>query len=239
HRTPGPIKDPTYKIHPGLDFSYVAPVSKRFGFTLSGGYSSQYTMQDFMTNTWRGAGNATSAPAANGTPGALPDTTPDKPYLTNYSVRDGTKLTSRASLGATTDFKLTRNDMISFGVQYAYFDASFNNRSLGFAISRVLPGNFDTRTTNGDVGQATITVTDGTTRAPVDPYNLSSYVLNAANSDFREGSDVQRTARANLGRDFRIRDVPIAFKTGVEIRESMRDIRGGTSTYTFNGRDGV
>src|SRR6185295_3156680 len=107
----------------------VVPVTKRFGFTLSGGYSSQYTMQDFVSNTWRGAGNATSAPAANGTPGALPDTPADKPYLTGFSVRDGTKLTSRASLGATTDFKLTRNDMVSFGFQYAYFDASFNNRS--------------------------------------------------------------------------------------------------------------
>src|SRR6185295_15529119 len=97
----------------------VVPVTKRFGFTLSGGNSTQYTMQDFASNTWRGAGNATSAPAANGTPGALPDTTPDKPYLTNFSVRDGTKLTSRSSVGATMDFKATRNDMISFGFQYA------------------------------------------------------------------------------------------------------------------------
>jgi iron complex outermembrane recepter protein len=313
-KTPGPIRDETHKIHPGLDFSWVVPVNKRFGFTLSGGYSSQYTMQDLVSLTWRGAGNATSAPAANGTPGALPDTTPDKPYLTNFTVRDGTKLTSRASLGATTDFRLTRNDMISLGFQYAYFDASFNNRSLAFAISRVLPGHFDTRTTNGDVGQGTITVnnggrqkvgttymptlvwrhngpiwkadvgaayshstnhyrdidkgyfnssaaqrtnvtisfreifylrpgvitvSDGTTRQPVDPYNLSSFVLNSGNSDFRESTDVQRTAKANLGRDFSVRGIPIAIKVGAEIRESMRDIRGGTATYTFVGKDGV
>ncbi|MEY2878123.1 MAG: hypothetical protein RLZZ15_503, partial [Verrucomicrobiota bacterium] len=35
-KTPGPIRDKTYKIHPGLDFSWVVPVNKRFGFTLSG-----------------------------------------------------------------------------------------------------------------------------------------------------------------------------------------------------------
>jgi len=313
-KTPGPIRDMTCKIHPGFDFSWIVPVNKRFGFTLSGGYSSQYTMQDLVGNTWRGAGNATSAPAANGTPGALPDTTPDKPYLTNFSVRDGTKLTSRASVGATTDFKLTRNDMISFGFQYAYFDAEFNNRTLGFAISRVLPGHFDTRTTNGDVGQGTISVnngarqkagttymptltwrhngpiwkadagaayshstnhyrdidkgyfsgantqrtgvtiafseifylrpgkisvTDGATGAPVDPYNLNSFVLNSASSVPRESTDVQRTAKANLGRAFSIRGLPLAVKIGAEIRESMRDIRGSDATYTFVGRDGL
>ncbi|MBI5767019.1 MAG: carboxypeptidase regulatory-like domain-containing protein [Verrucomicrobia bacterium] len=117
HKTPGPIRDKTYKIHPGLDFSWVVPVNKRFGFTLSGGHSSQYTMQDFMSNTWRGAGTATSAPTiVNGVitnPGAFPDTTPDKPYLTAYSVRDGTKLTTRDSVATTLDFKLGRFDMLA------------------------------------------------------------------------------------------------------------------------------
>ncbi len=313
-KTPGPTRDETYKIHPGFDFSWVVPVNKRFGFTLSGGHSSQYTMQDYFANTWRGAGQATSAPAANGTPGALPDTTPDKPYLTNYTVRDGTKLTTRDSLGATMDFRLTRNDMVSFSFQYAYFDAEFNNRTLNFAISRVLPGHFDTRTTNGDVGQGTIsvnsgarqkagttymptliwrhngpiwkadvggsfshssnhyrdidkgyfqaantqrtnvtvtfseitylrpgkiTVTDGTTRAPVDPYSLSSYALNSASSDMLESSDVQRGVRGNLGRDFRIRHTPVAVKVGAEVRQSIRDIRGTSDPYTFVGKDKI
>ena len=56
HKTPGPIRDATYKIHPGFDFSWVVPVNRRFGFTLSGGYTSQYTPQDFFVDTWRGAG---------------------------------------------------------------------------------------------------------------------------------------------------------------------------------------
>ncbi len=316
-KTPGPTRDATYKIHPGMDFSWVVPVNKRFGFTLSGGHSSQYTMQDLVSKTWRGAGNTTNAPvvvAGVTVPGALPDTTADQPYLTNFTVRDGTKLTSRDSLGATIDFKLARNDMISFGFQYAYFDAEFNNRSLGFGISRVLPGHFDTRTTNGDAGQGSISVntgarqkagttymptliwrhngpvwrmdagasyshssnhyrdvdkghfnsattqrtgvtiafseifylrpgvikvTDGTTGAPVDPYLLDSYVLNAANSDFYESSDVQRGARVNLGRDFSIRGLPVAIKMGAEMRQSIRDIRGGVVPYTFVGRDGL
>ena len=317
-KTPGPIRDETYKIHPGFDFSYVVPVNKRFGFTVSGGHSSQYTMQDYAQNTWRGAGNATSAPTIVGgvitNPGALPDTTPDKPYLTNFSVRDGTKLTNRESVGATADFKLTRNDVVSLSFQYAFFGAAFNNRTLTFNISRVLPGNFDSHNTNGDTGQGSIsvsngarektgttymptltwrhngpiwkadagasfshssnhyrdvdkgyfngastqranvtvafadifylrprviTVKDGTTGAPVDPYSLGSYVLSSANSDFRETADVQRSAKVNLGRDFLVRDVPFSVKVGADIRESLRDIRGGTVPYVFVGQDHV
>ena len=316
HRTPGPIKDPTYKIHPGFDFSYVVPVNKRFGFTLSGGNSTQYTMQDFMTNTWRGAGSATTV-AATATNG-LPDTTPDRPYLTNFAVRDGTKLTTRSSLGATVDYKLTRNDRLSLSFQYAYFDAWFNNRTLTFNITRVQPGQFDTRTTNGDLSTPAasygdisanngarqksgttymptvrfyhdgpiwkseagaglshasnhyrdvdkgyfnsaasrrtnvtvsfseifylrpgkISVTEGPGRTPVNPYQLSSYVLNSANSDFRESSDLQRSAFANLRRDFSLGRVPFSVKIGADVRESARDIRGGTVPYTFVGADG-
>ena len=316
HRTPGPIKDPTYKIHPGMDFSWVVPVNKRFGFTLSGGTTTQYTMQDFMTNTWRGAGNATNV-AATATNG-LPDTTPDKPYLTNYSVRDGTKYTTRSSLGTTIDYKLSRNDRVAFSFQYAFFDAWFNNRTLTFNITRVQPGQFDTRTTNGDTSTATsnfgdisngngarqkagttymptvrfyhdgpiwksdagaglshasnhyrdvdkgyfngassrrtnvtvafseifylrpgkISVTDGPTGLPVNPYNLNSYVLNTANSDFRESSDLQRSAFANLRRDFDVRNIPVSIKVGADVRESARDIRGGTVPYTYVGPDG-
>ncbi|MEY4005490.1 MAG: hypothetical protein RLZZ221_1586, partial [Verrucomicrobiota bacterium] len=41
-KTPAP-RHPTRKIHPGVDFSYVAPVSRDFGFTLSGGFNRQYS----------------------------------------------------------------------------------------------------------------------------------------------------------------------------------------------------
>lgn len=160
HKTPGPTRDLTRKIHPGFDFSWVVPVNKRFGFTLSGARSSQYTLQDYFANTWRGAGSTTSAPVTvNGVlvPGALPDTTPDKPYLTNWAISDGNFPSVRTSLGTTMDFKLTRNDTISFSFQYGAFYSDFNNRTLTFNITRVLPGHFDAHTVNGDVGQGSIT----------------------------------------------------------------------------------
>lgn len=141
-KTPGPRWGPTRKIHPGIDVSAIVPVNRNFGFTVSAGYSLQYTPQDLARIQYRGVGLATSAPAANGTPGALPDTTPDNPYATNVSVRDGNKDTTRYSFGTTVDYRLGPRDRLSFQFQYAYLHEAFANRTLEFVINRVAPGNW-------------------------------------------------------------------------------------------------
>jgi TonB-dependent receptor len=154
-RTPGPMNQLTYKIHPSLDFSYVVPVNQRFGFTISGGTMQQYTSNDILVRTWRGAGFATTV-AATATNG-LPDTTPDKPYLTGLTVRDNSRVTSRTSFGATLDYRLSANDRLSFTFQYAYFTTVYNNRDIVFNIARVQPGQFSTTHTHGDAGFGDIT----------------------------------------------------------------------------------
>ena len=95
-KTPAPRK-PTRKIHPGMDFSYVAPVNTRFGYTLSGGFNRQYSGEPQSQNTWRG----TQSPS-NGA--AFPNTPFDQPYLSSYLVRNSGKETKRSSLGATVDY---------------------------------------------------------------------------------------------------------------------------------------
>ena len=108
-RTPGPLHEPARKVHPGSDFSAIVPVNDRFGFTVSGSASALYTAADFSQNTWAGA----SAPT-NGT--TLPDTTPDKPYLTVYQFRDRPVFSKRITLGTTLDYKLGPNDRVSLSV---------------------------------------------------------------------------------------------------------------------------
>ncbi|MDP3069497.1 MAG: TonB-dependent receptor [Opitutaceae bacterium] len=154
-KTPGPISGNYYKTNPGWEMSYVVPVNKRFGFTVSAGNSTQYTPLDAMQTVWRGAGSATTAPTATG-PGNFPDTTPDRPYLTDYSVRDGGKISRRSSAGVTMDFKLTRNDTVSFAFQYAFSDKRRSNRTILYQISQVLPGNFTPTSTRSAPGQAQI-----------------------------------------------------------------------------------
>ena len=133
HATPGPREDRRTKAPPGFDFSWVVPINKRFGFTLSGGRTSQFAGQDQVTNTWRGAGTVT-----NGT--TFPHTTPDQPYLSTFAVRGGLKETTRHSLAATLDFKFTRYDTLSLSVQASRFEEDYLSQTLTFNVGGVLPG---------------------------------------------------------------------------------------------------
>ncbi len=316
-KTPGPRVTPTHKIKPGFDFSWVVPVNKRFGFTLSGANSTQYTSEDFSQNNWRGVGATTNGIVAPGTAtppaGQFPDTTVNKPYLTDYAVQDANKFSKRTSFGFTADYKLARNDRISLSFQWAFFDAELSNRMLTFVVNRVAPGDFDTTFTHGQPGAGTIrlnnsgmrqksgttytptltyrhdgpiwrwemglgnshasnhyrddyrgffnnavatrtgvtvsfddifylrpnriTVTDAAGR-PVDPYNLANYSLTSASMGYQESVDLQRTAMANLRRDFDLRGIPLALKGGFEMKQSVRDIRKYSPAWNFAGADG-
>jgi iron complex outermembrane receptor protein len=306
NEVPGPREGrATRNVHPGFDFVYINPVSRRFGFTLSGGYSTQYSAQDTMQNNWRGVSQATNG-------AAFPHTTPDRPYLTSYLVRDEPKVTTRRSLGTTVDFRLSPNDRLSLSIQYSSFAVRFLNNAVTFTINRVLPGNFTPTSTQGAPGggelQLTnsprhrfnetympslvwrhtgpiykaevglgmsrafdknnlkthegfnsitarrtgvtvgfddifylrprrITVTDGTTAQPVDPYRADTYVITASGQSPRTVSDLQRSVYGNVRRDFQGR-LPLSLKGGVDVRQSARDFRSITTNYNYVGRDG-
>jgi TonB-dependent receptor len=145
-KTPGPFESPTRKVKPGFDFSYIHPVNKNFGFTLSGGHSENGTKEEFIQNTWRGVSATTNG-------NAYPHTTPDKPYLTSTAVRDGTKKAARTSFGATVDFRFSPNDRLTFSYQHAYVDFLVLNRTITYNITRVNPGDFTPTSTKGAPGQ--------------------------------------------------------------------------------------
>ncbi|MSU50751.1 MAG: TonB-dependent receptor [Opitutus sp.] len=303
-KTAGPREHPTRKSHPSFDFSYIVPVNKRLGFTVTGGTARQYTAEDFSQNTWRGGSAATNG-------NAFPHTTPDKPYLSTYLVRDAPKDTTRRSFGATVDFKLTRDDRISFSYQYFSFNADTTNRALTFNVNGVLPGNFTTTSTRGTVGVGDLLLAQGgrdrinrtymptlvwrhdgpvwkaeagaghshgsnhvrdidkgffnntqarrtnvtvsfedifylrpgrivvtdVAGAAVDPFSLGSYALTSSNSIQNDSADLQRSAYANVRRDF-FWQVPFSLKGGLNVRQAMRDVRGGTHLYSFVGADG-
>jgi TonB-dependent receptor len=316
-KTPGPRVTPTHKIKPGFDFSWVVPVNKRFGFTVSGAHSNQYTSEDYSQNNWRGAGATTTGITNPGTgvPPAtqFPDTTVDKPYLTDYAVQDANKFSKRTSFGFTADYKIARNDRVSFSFQWAFFDAELSNRKLSFFVNRVAPGDFDPTFVHGQPGAGEIrlnndgmrqksgttytptityrhdgpiwkaeagfgnshasnhyrdeyrgffnssqarrtgvtvsfddifylrpnriTVTDGAGR-PVDPYNLANYSLTTAGNGHQESMDLQRSAFTNLRRVFDLRGIPLAIKGGLEMKQSVRDIRKYSPSWSFVGADG-
>ena len=305
NKVPGPKPSPTRNVHPGFDFSYVAPVNKRFGFTLSAGYSTNYSPQDNLQNTWRGANAVTNG-------NAFPHTTPDQPYLSGFVIQDAPKVTTRRSVGATVDFKLTSYDRLTFAFQYSSFDGRFIVNNVNFNTVRVLPGEFSSEFTRGAPGAGqlqmshqernrfnrtymptfvwrhdgpvwrsdlglgmsqqsdynrdwdqgffrntilrrtnvtidfddlfylrpqTITVRDGTTGAPIDPYAISNYSIVSSNSQANRTYDLQRTAYGSIRRNFYTR-VPFTLKAGFDLRESEREIRGGNTVLNYVGPDG-
>lgn len=312
-KTPGPRWVKTRKVHPGFDFSYIKPVNDRFGFTLTGASTKQYTEEARSANTWRGAGAVTSGITAATAATQYPDTTPDKPYLSDYVVEDGGKTTQRTSLGLTLDYKFSRHDRVSFAFDYGLYDSPLNQRTLSFFTNRVSPGDFTPFSTRGQAGRGEvrnasqsrhhsrlkymptltyrhdgriwksevglghsseelhfrsidkgylnnvtstrqnvtvnfddifylqprkITVFDGTTGAAVDPYNLSNFALSTANGTSSETHDVKRSALANLARELDLGGLPLVLKGGLDVRQSRRDNRARTPSYTLRGADG-
>jgi TonB-dependent receptor len=304
-RTPGPTHEARAKVHPGFDFSASVPVSRRLGFTVSANNSTQYSPQDWIQLTWQGAGAAT-----NGV--AFPHTTPDKPYLTAFAVRDDLKETGRTSFGLSVDYRLGPADRLSLAFQATYNYVDFFARTLTFFTNRVAPGDFTPFMTRGAAGAGqlqvlnnainrtnrtymptftwrhagpvwraeggaglsrasnsdrdidlgffnnmtairsnvtvafndiwylrptTITVTDGTTGAPLDPYRLDNKVISTTTSNPRDSIDRRRTAYLNAGRDFSWL-VPVTLKAGLDLRTAERDTRGMSTTYTHVGPDG-
>ncbi len=82
-----------------------------------------------------------------------------------------------------------------------------------------------------------INVVDNTNGRPLDPYRLENYSLNTMTSTPQRASDVNFTATANARRDF-LWSTPFTLRTGLDFRQSRRDSRQWTSTYTYVGADG-
>jgi iron complex outermembrane receptor protein len=157
-KTPAP-RHPTRKIHPGADISYVAPVTRNFGFTLSAGFNRQYSGEPQAQMFWRGTQQPTNG-------AAFPHTSYDRPYLTSFSVRNSGKDTKRSSFGATVDYKPGPHDRFSFSIQASTFDVLINHNALTFDVGRVNPGDFTTTSTRGAAGQGfTQLVTMGNDRS--------------------------------------------------------------------------
>ena len=297
---------PFRKVHPGLDFSWVVPVNKRFGFTLSGGGSVRMTDTPVIQNVWRGGGTATNG-------NAYPHTPVGQPYLSGHVAQATGRKAARDSLAATVDLRLSPRDRLALGLQYSSFDVVIDHVTLTWDVGRVLPGQFSPTAVRGAAGQGfvqlgttsslrenwsylpsltwrhdgpawkaeagvayaralnrtrniqdglfgtttarrgnvtvafedvgylrpgRVTVTDGVTGQPLDPFAVGNYVVTAANGSMRATDDTRRSLYANARRDLTW-PVPFTLKSGLDIRQVVRDGRGFSAAYTYLGPDGV
>ncbi|WP_068769162.1 TonB-dependent receptor [Termitidicoccus mucosus] len=142
-KTSGPRREDTFKARPGFEFSWVVPVNKKFGFTVSAGATWRYKESPFATTSWRGASDATN-PSGN-----FPDTTPDNPYLTNYTIRATMAENVRSSVGLSADWRIARGSVLSFNFTFGTFNSDNTQRSMNFVVANANGGSFDSTHTHG------------------------------------------------------------------------------------------
>jgi len=118
-KSPNPEPTPSVKILPNVEFSYINPVTKNFGFTLTGMQTNIFSQQYVSVPRW-------SPTSAVGTPGTV--ATLANPAMTSFRFFDGPKLTTRNSIGATVDWRITPNNVISVRGSWNEFDSSFRNQ---------------------------------------------------------------------------------------------------------------
>ncbi|MBI5691777.1 MAG: TonB-dependent receptor [Verrucomicrobia bacterium] len=128
-KVPSPFANRAYPFEPNVEVSAVVPLTRNFGITASGLITRALANGQGSLMTWvpNGAGQSANFPA----------TTIDQPYLVRYRLQERPKISVRESASIGADWRLSDAGVLSFGFQYAYFNAEFWVRQLNFDVGRV------------------------------------------------------------------------------------------------------
>jgi iron complex outermembrane receptor protein len=107
-RTPGPGSPPSRKLRPGYELSYINPVSRNFGFTLSSLLSDQFGKILGPIRTFE------FAPAQGGSLAA--------PYLRQVRTTDDARETTRQSFAGGVDWRPVEGLTLSAGLRHTLYD---------------------------------------------------------------------------------------------------------------------
>ncbi|MDO8545593.1 MAG: TonB-dependent receptor [Opitutaceae bacterium] len=128
-KVPSPFAKKEYPFEPNVELSAVVPVSRNFGFTFSGLVTRALANGQGATMDW--------VPTIAGQSANFPATTPDRPYLVRHRLQERPKISTRQSVSAGADWRISGRDVLTFGFQYAYFKAEFWVRQVNFDVGRV------------------------------------------------------------------------------------------------------
>jgi iron complex outermembrane recepter protein len=144
----GPSRDSNIHTNPSFDFTYLNPVSKNFGFTLTGSYSDQYAPDYRAQPNWLpGVSGTTQAPTEN-------------PFMRNYFLFYGPKVTQRSSVATTLDWRVSHGNVLTLSAQWNYYDAFFSNKTANLnaqgTISNQPPANWGPTFTHSRPGGGSV-----------------------------------------------------------------------------------
>ncbi|MDO8543231.1 MAG: TonB-dependent receptor [Opitutaceae bacterium] len=105
-KQPFPFDTYERRINPGFDFDYTLPLSKNFGIVVTALSSKAWNEQNISATTWNGRDAGA---------------TPSRPYLQSHNIVDAPKWYYRNSAGLKADWRVTRNSVLSLGLQATYY----------------------------------------------------------------------------------------------------------------------
>jgi TonB-dependent receptor len=146
-RTPFSRGD-NHKVFPGFDLSYIKPLNKNLGFSVSAMSSSQFTPEPIESATWRPTQNATTLVPSN------------QPFLGTVTLQDGPKVITRRSLGAAVDWRVTPHDVLNLGVQLNWQRALVDQNGQTFNVigtRSAAPAAYSPTSVQGASGAGSIT----------------------------------------------------------------------------------
>jgi iron complex outermembrane receptor protein len=117
--TPWTDGSDTYKINPGFSFSYLLPVSNRFGVVVSAAHSNTFHSQNLMDSTFSTSGTGTGASIS-------------KPYLSTWQLTDGPMYRYRNSMSFRADWRVTTHSVLSVGAVTNLSRLNWSNEILSF-----------------------------------------------------------------------------------------------------------
>lgn len=113
-------KSAARETEPGLDFSYVAPLTRRFGITLSGLHTRRYNDVQQLDPFWLPIRGATAF------------ATPDNPFMSRATYKLAPTYVKRTSVSLGSDWKASERDVISAGVSFTTTDTHQDIPTLDF-----------------------------------------------------------------------------------------------------------
>ena len=118
--TPGPGREPNYKIQPALDFTYTNPIHKNFGFSIGGAFIKKYVPMYIAGTRW--------------TLNPDPITGVENPYVTSITTQDTPKQIQRTSGRISADWRFAQNDVLSVGFSEAYYREQGRNHRFDVSM---------------------------------------------------------------------------------------------------------
>ena len=120
----GPSRDRSNHTNPSFDFSYIRPVSKNFGFTVTGSYSDAYNA-DYRAQPQLGADGRRARRSRRRT-------------IRSCAIHDVLRAEGDAArvVGTTLDWRISHGNVLTFGAQWNYYDAFFSNKGADHQHAR-------------------------------------------------------------------------------------------------------